>query len=301
MNEAATVTVMISTYNGQTYLREQLESVFAQRGVTPRVIVRDDGSCDETPQILREYCDLGYLDYEIATNIGASGSFMRLVFDAPVDSYYAFCDQDDVWLPDKLNVAVDRLSSVPKGCPALYFSALMVVDERLQSLGFLVADKQPTLGSAMVANPGAGCTFVFNQALMELLQLCTGHFSGTHDSWVLRVCLAMGGVVLYDEQSHILYRQHGNNAVGVKNLPKRLSRRLRRFVSRERPRENAAVALLSCYADIVPTDSFEILERFGNYRKSLAGRLDLLRNVEVGRCSFEQRVTFRIAAMLGGL
>lgn len=301
MVRATTVTVLISTYNGQTYLREQLESVVAQRGVTPRIIVRDDGSRDETPQILQEYWDRGYLEYKICRNIGPSASFMQQVFDAPADSYYAFCDQDDVWLPEKLNVAVDRLASVPQDRPALYFSALIVVNERLQELGSIVAGLRPTLGSVMVANPGAGCTFVFNRALVELLQRYRGTFSGTHDSWVLRVCLAVGGSVFYDDQSHILYRQHGNNAVGVRTLPKRLSRRLRRFVSGERPRENAARALLDCYSDILPSNNLELLRRFAHYRESVAGRLDLLRDAEVARCSPEQRVTFMIAALLGGL
>lgn len=301
MGTGSSVTVLMSTYNGQRFLREQLESVLAQIAVTPRIIVRDDGSSDDTARILRQYERQGMVQFSLGRNCGPSGSFMKQVFDAPIDSYYAFCDQDDVWLADKLYTALNHLDSIPRDQPALYFSGLTAVDDKLLRPRSIVASGPPTLASAMVANPGAGCTYVFNRALMEILRMHPGRYSGTHDSWVLRVCLAIGGVVLYDFESHILYRQHRNNAVGVRALPIRLYRRLVRYTSREHPRESAARTLLELYSDLMPPENVSLLNRFAFYRESFARRLDLARDTKFVSGSFEQRVIFKLAVLLGGL
>lgn len=296
-----TVTVLMSTYNGQSYLREQIDSVLRQNQVVPRILVRDDGSEDDTISILEDYSRQGLLRYTTGANVGPGLSFMTQVWDAPRSEYYAFCDQDDIWLPDKLIAAVRTIGTVSPERPSLYFSALTVVDEKAQFVRILARSGVPTLGSAMVGNPGAGCTFVFNGELGELLRLHSSDFIGTHDSWTLRVCLAVGGVIFYDSNSHILYRQHDRNVVGLKSPRQRIWRRLARYASGEHPREAAARALLEAYSDRMPHENRALLEKIASYRASTWSRVQLLRDPAFSFSSLEQRWSFYLAACLGGL
>ncbi|MBR7166470.1 MAG: glycosyltransferase [Bacteroidaceae bacterium] len=100
------VQVLMSTYNGMQYIREQLQSIYAQQGVDLSLLVRDDGSTDGTLQLLDEEQQAGRLSWYSGKNLGPAFSFWDLLHNAPEAPYYAFCDQDDVWDADKLAVAV---------------------------------------------------------------------------------------------------------------------------------------------------------------------------------------------------
>ena len=126
-----TVCVLMSTYNGEKYLQEQLDSIINQVGVNVRILVRDDGSTDSTTDILNNYKREGYLDWYSGTNLKSARSFMDLVNRAPESEYYAFSDQDDYWLPTKLQVAVNVLKSADSRKSALYYSRTTLVDENL--------------------------------------------------------------------------------------------------------------------------------------------------------------------------
>ena len=118
------VNVLLSSYNGEAFIEEQLQSVAAQEGVTTNIIVRDDGSTDGTRDILDRWQESGKLTWYGGDNIGWSDSFMHLLVHAPEADYYAFCDQDDIWMPDKLKVAVEHLERHPD-TPTLYCSNLL--------------------------------------------------------------------------------------------------------------------------------------------------------------------------------
>ena len=118
---AEIITVLMSTYNGEKYLREQIESILNQKNVRVQILVRDDGSTDHTHIILDEYQKNGKLNWYTGMNLKSSKSFMNLVTKAPETEYYAFCDQDDVWNNDKLYRAVNKLKSMGNmNIPRLY-------------------------------------------------------------------------------------------------------------------------------------------------------------------------------------
>ena len=105
------ILVLMSTYNGEKYLKEQIDSILAQKNVEVTIQVRDDGSTDGTIRILEEYQKCGKLNWYSSTNMGPAKSFLDLVYNAPLKyDYYAFCDQDDYWKEDKLYKAIETVS-----------------------------------------------------------------------------------------------------------------------------------------------------------------------------------------------
>ena len=122
------VTILLSTYNGEKYLEEQLESITSQKGVSTKIIVRDDGSSDRTCDILDTWKEKSALTWYRGENIGPAQSFMDLLRNAGDACYYAFSDQDDFWLSDKMQTAVSKLESYD-GRPALYFCQTELVDK----------------------------------------------------------------------------------------------------------------------------------------------------------------------------
>ena len=228
-----TVAVMMSSYNGELFIEEQINSVLRQSDVDVHLYIRDDGSTDKTIRILQEYSDMDNVTVEYGRNVGVGNSFMDLLWSIPdTYDYYSFCDQDDVWETDKLIAAVTRLST-ESGC-ALYASSLECVDINNNSIGIKFEpgrEFDSTLLSAICRNQCFGCTQVFNKELFLLLysrrpakQLLQTKF---HDAWV-SVSAAAAGRILYDRESHIRYRRHGRNYNNSMN-PGRVEKWKRRF------------------------------------------------------------------------
>jgi rhamnosyltransferase len=212
------VLVLLSTYNGEKYLRTQLESLKNQEGVELSVLVRDDGSKDSTLQILNEYAHEMDLSYEAAENIGSTRSFMELVRQCPGDyDYYAFCDQDDYWHEDKLITAVERLKTFDMAKPALYYSGQQLVDADMNPIYNHVLDDKRNVYANAIFNQMAGCTSVFNQALMKYVKHVFNNEGapGFHDSVIYRICVLADGNIICDPEGKIDYRQHGSNVVGL--------------------------------------------------------------------------------------
>ena len=153
----------MSTYNGAKYLEQQLQSLFNQQGVNFKILVRDDGSTDETIDILNKWQDKNKLCWYSGINLGPALSFLDLLKEAPDSDFYAFCDQDDIWLPNKLRVAVESLKD--KITPSLYFSQTQLVDESLNILPTKKINPLCVLEEGAVSNYVTGCTVVINNRL----------------------------------------------------------------------------------------------------------------------------------------
>lgn len=211
--------VLLSSYNGAAYIEKQIESLLNQTfAPNMRIIVRDDGSTDHTTlPILRQYQSNGKIELWERENIGVVKSFFDLLLHAPDADYYAFCDQDDYWLPPKMEMAVHKLSCIKE--PALYCSKKIIVDQTLKKLPR--KDNTPLFGTLdvlMKGNIASGCTMVFNQ---ELRNLCRKFIPDEneyqylyHDTWLFTLA-KFTGTIVYDSNSYILYRQHGKNVVGA--------------------------------------------------------------------------------------
>lgn len=227
------VQVLMSTYNGEQYLREQIDSILQQEYPNIQLLIRDDGSKDGTIAIIHEYAEkYSNVSYYVGKNLGAKGSFFDLMKHADTASdYYAFSDQDDVWLPDKIGRAVKRLEKENSNLPLLYASKTTLVDESLKEIPMSMRQYSivPSFGNALVENVCSGCTEVFNNKLLKLVNRRNPKCEIMHDWWLYLIASAFGKVV-FDERSGILYRQHGNNSVGARgNWWTEMAARIRNF------------------------------------------------------------------------
>ena len=208
--------ILMSTYQGERFVVEQLHSILAQLPEEGVIFVRDDGSTDATVARIESIGD-PRIEITRGSNLGFAASFFALIASAPDDAKaYFLADQDDVWLPAKMKRATRWLDDVPTDVPALYCSRLQLVDADLRPIGLSPAGpKQPSFESALTENIVVGCTAAFNQAAKSLI-LRYGDLSKIyfHDWWIYLVVAAFGSV-RFDPTPAVLYRQHGSNVLGM--------------------------------------------------------------------------------------
>lgn len=306
MNKSAAI--MLSAYNGEKYLREQLDSLLRQENVAVEIFVRDDGSSDSTRNILSEYeSNNGNFHVDYAQNAGVGNSFMRLLYFVPASfDYYAFADQDDIWESDKILKAVELLE---KSGASLYASNQECVDKSGVSLGLrydtscyinLLPDE--IIGKNMLA----GCTMVFPHSFFEILREESRRPSESllrnriHDVWVAAVASLHSGIV-YDERSFIKYRQHENNVVGASEggIRKKLKNRMKKVRNKElrNGRSLLAKELIEKFPEAV--EKYPLVKVCAN-SKTLAGKKQILKHGKRLRASTgESGFAFFIKVMSG--
>lgn len=293
------VQVLMSTYNGEKFLHQQIESILRQDGVDVVLTVRDDGSSDKTCAILDEYQAQGLLSWYSGENLGPARSFMQLLRDAEPADFYAFSDQDDFWKPEKLSTAVAALQK-HRGKPALYFCQTCLTDEHLQPLPHQIPIcPLLTYGESLVYQFVGGCTMVMNKELCDIVNSFTPDVLYMHDVWIYCICLAVGGVVEFDSKSHILYRQHSNNTIGQGSSKTEWKRRMKRLINLEQARYKTARQLLQGYSAKMPKENLVLTTDFVRAKKNLILRLKLLFDSRLATSNPVTSKTFRIALFLG--
>lgn len=296
------VIILLSSYNGEAFIEEQLQSLTAQTGVTTSIIVRDDGSTDGTRDILDRWQESGTLTWYGGDNIGWADSFMHLLVHAPEADYYAFCDQDDIWMPDKLKVAVEHLERHPD-TPSLYCSNLLRYQNGKDEGLLLPQQLHYDIHTAMMKCLTTGCTMVLNKPLADAVRQHAPRHTKAHDFWVYQVAMAIGQVD-YDPIPHIHYRLHEANQVGYKiSFTEVWRRRLQILRRRQRQydREEAAAELLRCYADQMSETNREAVSQVANYRKSIAQRLRLVTDGRYTMGNIENDFWLKLRILLGKL
>ena len=207
------VVVLLSAYNGEKYIREQIDSILNQTYENISLFVRDDGSSDGTVDILKEYEELGKLKYVAGKNAGFIKSFLWLVANSEEADYYAYADQDDEWYPEKIQMAVELLEKENQDIPLLYFSSYDFCDEKLNFVSHENPEKKmkvPSFRNALVDCMPLGFNCVFNMTARNELKMNLPRFSCGHDWWTYMVCQGIGKVV-YDPRPTVKYRRTGNN------------------------------------------------------------------------------------------
>lgn len=211
------VQILMSTYNGEEYLREQLDSVLNQDYKNISLLIRDDGSTDHTWLILEEYAKT-YNNIKIyqGENIGVIQSFFDLMENVDENAkYFALSDQDDVWMDGKISRAVEKLNQLEENKPLLYCSSKILVDSELHMLKVSIGKNRitPSFSNALVENVCTGCTCVTNNKLISMIKGRIPQSAIMHDWWLYLIASSLGEVY-YDDQAFIFYRQHKNNVVG---------------------------------------------------------------------------------------
>lgn len=263
------VAVLLAVHNGERWLGEQLDSIFAQQGATPVVLAGDDGSTDgsaallaqrlgppqeppaphapDAPDTATPYHALVPMRHGSATR-----TFLSLVRTAmerwPDMAWFAFCDQDDIWLPDKLARAVGALQRSLKAAPqapsdprtpaahdttqrpALYGGRTIIVDAANRDIGLSrLHPRPPAFGNAIVQSIMGGNTMVFNRQAAQLMVQAGVPDVQSHDWWAYMLVSGCGGTVVYDPAPCLRYRQHGGNQVGSNLGPQAAAQRVRRL------------------------------------------------------------------------
>lgn len=268
------VCVLMSTYNGEKYLKEQLDSILSQVDVEIYLLIRDDGSKDKTLEILDIYNKLGNVTVIKGENLGVKRSFLTLISMAPdYFDYYALSDQDDYWLEDKMISAINHIEGEVKSLEDnfLYYSNTCLVDKDLVSLneiGFNV-DRPYNFGEILIRNCASGCTYVFGRRLKSLIQMrqdLNMENIPMHDHWMNMICLATGGKIVFEKKSHILYRQHGDNVVGS-NKNSFFAKVIKSSLFKKTDnRYIHANSLLENYEDLITDCNKKTLSKITNYK-----------------------------------
>ncbi|GBR03560.1 glycosyl transferase [Asaia siamensis] len=227
------VAILLSVYNGEAFLNQQLDSFLAQTDANWCLYWRDDGSQDASRAIMlsfQEHRGLGRcVEIEAEPgNLGVACSYALLLAAAPQDALIAFADQDDVWVPQKLVWAREKLAGLTG--PALYCARQFLTDEKLQVFGpSLPLRRIPDFYSALIQNIATGHTVMLNAEAAALIRSVHAPKGVLHDWWSYVLVLGAGGQIVFDDRCVSFYRQHRRNAVGVeRSLFARGMRALRR-------------------------------------------------------------------------
>lgn len=291
IKEQSKVAIFLSTYEGEKYLAEQLNSIASQHYRNWTIFASDDCSTDETLSELQRFKELYSPKIHIRsnkTNVGFITNFLSMVCDPNIDAdLYAFADQDDVWEDYKLQRAVEWLEKIPSDCPALYCSRTITVNENNIAEGFSpLFSKSPSFANAIVQSIGGGNTMVFNRAARELIVEAGADVKiASHDWWAYILVSGCGGKVFYDPQPSIRYRQHSNNFIGTNNsMMARLSRVCMLFQNRFKNWNQDHIESLSKMSHRLTPENLKTLNKFIEARQgSLPRRLLNLKKSNVYR------------------
>ena len=213
------VTILLSTYNGAAFLSAQLDSFLAQTHQNWVLYWRDDGSCDETVVLMQEFAaQVGLrrcvMSPSSGDHKGVLASFLTLLREQVAAPFVAFADQDDVWFPSKLEVAVAALGEAHEE-PALYCARQYLVDSQLGNPTLSIAYKSvPAFPGCLAYNLANGNSIVMNQAAVALVARAKEPEGTVHDWWSYIVVSACGGRVIFDPQPQLFYRLHKTNVIG---------------------------------------------------------------------------------------
>ncbi len=299
------IAVLMSTYNGEKYLRKQIESVLSQKlndDCKLTLFIRDDGSVDQTRDIIesyaRQYENVICVPYSNPIHKGIKDSFMFLLKTAEEEGYdyYAFSDQDDVWMEDKLAAGIDRLKSSSNKKGALYYSARIIVNEELHIIGDEHIRYYGDFTEILLwGTKAAGNTMLFNHELAKYALLYPSKVDSNHDEWVYRLAKCLGSDICFDEIAHIYYRQHADNIAGyspeshgswtymIRNFFPKL------IEPREHSYQNQVREIYKLYKKDLDPKVVDKMNIIRDYNKNLKSKLALLTDSDMKKRPFMDR------------
>lgn len=253
------VLVLMSIYKGEKYIQSQMESLINQKGVNIDILIRIDNYNDSTKPIIERYSkNNDNIYYYEGKNVGYAKSFWNLIqYSSSKYDYYAFCDQDDIWEPEKLLHAVKKLKNYDS-IPALYTSNVTSVNNNMEILNYNTFDCSRVLNKfeAFQKNMFPGCVYVFNNKAKSLLQKYDG-FLESHD-WATYAIINSLGKVVYDRNSYIKYRIHESNAIGHKNKLTAFFKKTKNFFKKNScSRSNFAKSFYDTFSNSIPDGEFK--------------------------------------------
>ena len=297
------IQILLSTYNGESYLRDQLDSFLSLENYDDvKVLIRDDGSTDTTPQILHEYRKKYGFEVIEGQNIGLNRSMYELLQHRDKEcAYYSFSDQDDVWQKDKLSRGIALLQKLDSSTPALYAACSHLTDTELNIQGHtFIPKRRLSFYNAMIQNVCPGHSQICNKAFMDVFSEKYSDGILVFDYWSYLIASAIGTVV-FDPTPTTLYRQHKSNAIGcehsrLKVLKIRMAR-VKSKVSAENARQ--LKSMYDVCSDVLPTEYKNEVERFFKGQKNFFTRIGYLLKSKAYRQTPIETLIFRFMYLFG--
>lgn len=302
MNRLPKVAILLSTYNGEKFLEEQLRTLQHQKNIDATIYVRDDGSKDGTLDLISKFSKSGMkLIIEKGSNVGFVKSFFKLL-ETPEGDYdfFAFADQDDFWDELKISEGISKLLQNQSDLPLLYCSRLEYVDQELNHLSYSTDFKHISFGNALVENVCTGCTIILNKKSRELIlrkipQKCIAH------DWWCYLSISAFGKIIFDNRSFIKYRQHQSNTIGANiSLIGKTRRRLTNFFSQKN--QNSRLRQIQEFNEIFSPlfndKQREELLAFVDYNKNYKNTLKLIFSSFYYRNNFMDSILLRLTFLL---
>lgn len=301
------VAILMCTYNGASFLRQQLDSIGEQTIKSWTIYVSDDGSTDATLELLAEYQGR-WGNHRLVVfegpGEGFARNFMSLIQRSEIEAdYFAFSDQDDIWFCRKLERSLGHLTTQNFEIPALYCSRTQLVDARGGPMGFSpLYRKPPTFQNALVQSIAGANTMMINRAARALLaRVPEGSKLVAHDWLTYLLITGCGGKAFYDPHPSLGYRQHGGNLIGANATFSDRLARLRQMASgRFVTWNDANAAILKRMCLLLTEENREVLAFFDVGRKSgFWRRLNSVYRSGVYRQTLGDNVSLFLAACLG--
>ena len=301
--------ILTGTHNGARFLPEQLDSLATQTHQNWVLIVSDDGSTDDTLKILKAYqakWPAGKLIIKEGPKQGFCVNFLSMACDPQIRAdHYAFCDQDDVWLPTKLETAISNIAAhqVHRDVtlPYLYCGRTSYVSEKLEPTGISPLFVFPAkFRNALVQSIAGGNTMVFNQEAKLALEKVGLVNVPSHDWWLYLLVSGIGGEVYYDKVPQILYRQHDDSIVGEnRSFSSKCYRAITLLRGRFRNWNTKNIEALCVVNGMLTEDNQEILRLFKLLRSAkLIDRFRLMEVCGLYRQTWRGTMTLFLAALL---
>jgi glycosyltransferase involved in cell wall biosynthesis len=300
------VAILLCTFNGELYLKEQLDSIQTQDYQDWILYVSDDGSADQTLTILKRYQTLwgkDKLHILKGPKQGFQKNFMSLITSKKIHAdFYMPCDQDDVWLPKKITVAITHLQRQDPSRPQLYCGRTSYVTKKLKFIEHSDLFLRPrSFNNAIVQSIAGGNTMAYNNALKKITSLFPEVKIISHDWWLYILCELSGGETYYDINSYTLYRQHERSLIGANTTWLAKAKRLYMLLSGKFIQYNDChyKAFNTISLKIVNPSHINIINRFYTDRnKDFKTRLKMIRALGVYRQTRDGMLALYLAALL---
>ena len=296
----------MGTYNGEAFLAEQLLSIENQSHKNWRLVISDDGSSDATLTIAREFQEKwgsDRLEIREGPIQGFCTNFLSMACDPTIKAdYYAFSDQDDVWNNDKLSKALRYFTAENDlETPRLYCGRVQLADKNLALLGLSPLFEMPrSFRNALVQSIAGGNTMVFNQSAKDLLEKAGLQHVVSHDWWLYQIIKGAGGVVYYDPEPSLLYRQHYGSVMGRNNSFKARIKRIGYiFNGRFKMWNSINYEALINVKHLLTKDNEDILTIYGKFRSArLKDRARLLEVCGLYRQTWQGTLSLWLATII---
>lgn len=289
------IQILMSTYNGEKFIRKQLDSIVNQ-DCKISLLIRDDGSTDSTIDIINEYMHkYDFITLVEGTNKGVVKSFFELIRISDSDAdYYSFADQDDIWFGGKISRAVKKLEKMNERKPCLYCSRQTLIDSDDKILAVKMKDVhiRPGFGNAIVENIATGCTCVINKKLRDLAAGYEPEYTIMHDWWLYMLASYMGEVY-FDNRPQMYYRQHGSNTMGSRtNYIDEFRERVKRFSSNKNKLYRQLVSFNKKYGR--DDENRPIVDMVLGYKKDMGKRIKCITSGKIYRQRKIDNLIFKI-------